>query len=102
MPRSRLRTFKILIFLALFILINMIIEWTELRPRSLTAAVDSISLVTGLGSQVIDTLFIGVAAYVCLQIILVLSDSLRFLTGEPRREVRMPDDLSHEHGSADE
>ena len=102
MSQTRVRSVKIIVFLALFILINWAIEWTSLRPRSLTATVDSVAIATGLGSQLVEDIIVGAAAFLVLQIILVMLNSLRFLTGEPRREVRMPDDLTHEHGAADE
>ena len=102
MSHSRGRAVKIIVFLALFVLIEWTIEWTELRPRAVTAAVDSVALATGLGSQLVEDVLVGAAAFIALQIILVLVRSLGYLTGEPRREMRMPDEMTHEHGAADE
>ena len=101
MSQSRARAIKIIAFLALFILINWAIELAALRPRSLRSAVDSIALTTGLGAQLVEDMLVGAVAYLVLQIVLVLTDSLRFLTGEPRRQMRTPDELTHEHGAAD-
>lgn len=98
----RPRTIKALLFLALFIWIDWVIEWTALRPKLLTAAVDSISRATGLGSNLIEDVFVGLAAWLLLQIILLLTDSLRFLTGEPKRKFRMRASLRHEDGSSGE
>jgi hypothetical protein len=98
----RIRFIKILLFLSLFIGVDWAIEWTELRPKSLTAFVDTISLLTGLGTQLIEDLLVAAVAYLVLEIILVLTGSLNSLTGEPRRESRMPEEYTHEHGRADE
>ena len=102
MSGTRAGVIKAIFFLAVFILIDWVIEWTSLRPRSLTEAVDLISVETGLGSQLIDTLFVGVVAFLVFQIILVLTNSLQFLTGDRRREVRTPEEMTHEHGVADD
>lgn len=102
MSQTRARSFKMIFFLALFISIDWVIEWTALRPRALTEAVDSVSMATGVGSQTVENVFVGAAAFVALQIVLVLTTSLRFLTGEPRREARMADEMTREHGPADE
>ena len=102
MSHPRARFIRMLFFLALFVAIDWAIEWTELRPKSFNAAVDAISLSTGLGAVLVENLLVAVAAYLLLQIILVLTGSLRFLTGEPRRVSRMPEEFTHEHGRADE
>lgn len=85
MSRPQARGFRILGFLALCILIESGIEWTGLRPASLTAAEDSISLTTGLGSPLVEALVVGAFAWVCLRVIEVLSGSLRTVAGEPKR-----------------
>ena len=102
MSQARIRAIKVILFLALFVLVDWGIEWTALRPRSITVAVDSVALATGLGSQLVENLLVGAIAYLLLKIILVLTNSLRFLTGEPRRQLRMPDHLTREHGPADD
>lgn len=102
MSHARARSFRMILFLALFILIDWAIEWTALRPRSLTEALDRVSLASGVDSQIVENVLIGAAAFLALQIVLVLTTSLRFLTGEPPRRVRPPDELTHEHGAADE
>ena len=102
MFRTRARFVKILFFLALFIWVDWAIEWTALRPKSLTAAVDSVSLATGVGPQLIDDLVVGLVAFVFLQIILAVTDSLRFLTGERKREIRLPASIARADDSAGE
>jgi hypothetical protein len=102
MFRTRARLIKMLVFVALLIGIDWAIEWTELRPKALTATVDSISLATGLGSPLIENLVVALIAWLFFQIILLLTDSLRFLTGERKREFRLPDSLPREDGPVGE
>ena len=96
------RTMKVLLFLVLFLLIDEAIEWTSLWPRSLTAAVDQISMATGVSSPIVQNLLVAIGAYCVLQIVLVLSGSLRYLTGERRRGVRLADSLPDGGGSLDD
>lgn len=102
MSTTRVRTIRTMLFLALFVFIELTIDWTGLRSQSITPVMDSFSLVTGLPSQLIEDVLVGAAAYMCLKLILLLSGSLQFLTGEPRREVRAPEEFFHEAGPADE
>ena len=100
MFRTRAPLIKILAFLALFILTDWAIEWTALRPRSLTAAFDAIALATGFRTQWVENVAVGIATFLFLQIILAVTDSLRFLTGERRRESRDAG-YPHDDGSDD-
>jgi hypothetical protein len=96
------RTMKFLLFLVLFLLIYEVIEWTSLWPRSLTAAVDQISLSTGVSSPIVQNLLVAIGAYCLLQLVLVLSGSLRSLTGERRRQIRLPHSPADGGGSFDD
>ena len=100
MFRTRASLIKILVFVPLFVLTDWAIEWSALRPKLLTAAVDSISLATGFRTQWVENTVVGVATFFFLQIILAVTDSLRFLTGERRRESRGAG-YPHDDGSDD-
>ena len=96
------RTIKVMLFMVLFLLIDEAIEWTSLLPRSLTVAVDQISMATGVSSPIVQNLLVAIAAYCALQVVLVLSGSLRSLAGEPRRQFRMQHSPTDGGGSLDD
>lgn len=96
------RTMRVMLFLVLFLLIDEVIEWSSLWPRSLTAAVDQISMATGVSSPIVQNLLVAIAAYCALQIVLILSGSLHSIAGERRRQVRMGNSLSDGGGPLDD
>jgi hypothetical protein len=100
MFRTRAPLIKILVFVASFVLTDWAIEWSALRPKALNAAVDSISLATGVAPQWIENAVVGAATLLFLQIFLAVTNSLRFLAGERRRESRSAG-YPHDDGSDD-
>ena len=96
------RTMKVMLFLVLFLLIYEAIEWTSMWPRALTAAVDQISMSTGVSSPIVQNLLVAIAAYCALQIVLILSGSLRSIAGGRRRQVRMGHSLADGGGPLDD
>ena len=84
------RTMKFMLFLVLFLLIYEVIEWTALLPRALRAAVDQISMATGVSSPIVQNLLVAIGAYCALQLVLLLASSLGSMAGVRRRQTRMP------------
>lgn len=90
------RLSKTVAFLSLFVLIELSLEWTGLRPKSFTAAVDSISVNTGLRPAWVEDAFVAVAAYLVLRVLAGFCGSFRLLTGERPSELRMTKELARE------
>jgi hypothetical protein len=81
MARTPLVLAKTIAFVALFLLLNRILDATEIRFRLLNAFVDSISQATGISGKYIDVSILSAMAYGLLRIITLgcsfLSESIK-------------------------
>lgn len=89
MRGSRSHMLHLIAFLTLFVVINLVLDGTGLRPKMFNALVDSLTLATGLGARFVEILIVGGCAFICQWVITVLWRAVLSLTAERERALRL-------------